>query len=496
MHSPGGTGDRFKALRHLQVSCSVKPRWEGNRCRSFICDCPGRIRLALLSALLLAVIPPVRAGSQLLTASNTPWPTPAVEIDELSRSLAEVNQAIKSFQKSDFEACLQQLGKAVKAHPELPPAQALLAKLAFLSNQTGADPSLPGAGGGARTRSTLRFTSFLATWPCSRTDRPTRPVHFEKARALAAAKRWTGDAAAAIRAVLPSGHGDPVAESRGDWKAARTALEGWLAHEPANARARQRLGKALFNLDQQEAAYEELQKAAKADSTLEPPAITMGWLFTRAGNAKKAEEWMDYAVKTSPDSFPFAWAWPPGCSSRAAATKPRARPRPPRKSSPSRTMSSGCSAWRHGSGEDLADSRADLPGTAGPVARRRLGAQPVGPGPGGTDRRRKATPGRRACRAGREARSPSLPARWRRWAPSISASSGSTTPRSCWPAVFQGGQSQSDDVLALARVEDARGKNDMVVPLLKKALDVPRASSSNGMRHSAGSKSWRRPPKQ
>ena len=30
----------------------------------------------------------------------------------------------------------------------------------------------------------------------------------------------------------------------------------------------------------------------------------MGWLFTRAGNLKKAEEWMDYAAKTSPDSLP------------------------------------------------------------------------------------------------------------------------------------------------------------------------------------------------
>jgi len=37
-------------------------------------------------------------------------------------------------------------------------------------------------------------------------------------------------------------------------------------------------------------------------------------------------------------------------------------------------------------------------------------------------------------------------------------------------SVFQSGQSQSDDVLALARVEDARGKKDVVVPLLKKAL--------------------------
>ena len=40
-------------------------------------------------------------------------------------------------------------------------------------------------------------------------------------------------------------------------------------------------------------------------------------------------------------------------------------------------------------------------------------------------------------------------------------------------AVFQSGQCQSDDLLILARVEAARGKKDMVVPLLKKALAAP-----------------------
>ena len=34
----------------------------------------------------------------------------------------------------------------------------------------------------------------------------------------------------------------------------------------------------------------------------------MGWFFTRAGNLKKAEEWMDYAAKTSPDSLPVQMA--------------------------------------------------------------------------------------------------------------------------------------------------------------------------------------------
>ena len=73
-------------------------------------------------------------------------------------------------------------------------------------------------------------------------------VHFEKARGLAAGKPWTAEQRDRFDRL--SSQGDAVvAESRGDWKAARAALADWLKHEPDNAAARQRLGKALFTLE-------------------------------------------------------------------------------------------------------------------------------------------------------------------------------------------------------------------------------------------------------
>ena len=48
----------------------------------------------------------------------------------------EVEQAIKSFEKREFDACLKQLVEARSRRiPSLPPPHALFAKLAFLSNQ-------------------------------------------------------------------------------------------------------------------------------------------------------------------------------------------------------------------------------------------------------------------------------------------------------------------------------------------------------------------------
>ena len=134
-----------------------------------------------------------------LTASG---PTPAVELDDLSRSIFEVKEAIKSFEKRDFDACLKQLAQARKAHPELAPPHALFAKLAFLSNQgplirpalekaIAEDPEHPEV-----------FILFgnLALAESRATD---AAVHFEKARGLAAGKRWDRRPAESLRAVSP-----------------------------------------------------------------------------------------------------------------------------------------------------------------------------------------------------------------------------------------------------------------------------------------------------
>jgi tetratricopeptide (TPR) repeat protein len=213
----------------------------------------------------------------------------------------EVKRAIASYEKSDFDACLEQFGKAVKAHPELPPAHALFAALAIERGQAAAvrpaleraiseDPSHP---------EVFLLFGNLALLEGRLTD---AAVHLDKAAELATSRRWTAEQRDGFERLCRQGRAS-VAEARGDWKDARAVLEGWLNLEPANARVRQRLGKALFHLKQWDAAYQELQRAAREDVTLEPAAITMGQLYTHAGDLKKAEEWLDYAIKADPRSI-------------------------------------------------------------------------------------------------------------------------------------------------------------------------------------------------
>ena len=79
----------------------------------------------------------------------------------------------------------------------------------------------------------------------------------------------------------------------------------------------------------------------------------MAWLFTRAGNLKKAEEWMDYANKTAPDSLAVqmgsaAWLLEQGRADEAQSHAEAAA-----KLDPSRARSSGCSGWRPGERKDF-----------------------------------------------------------------------------------------------------------------------------------------------
>ena len=88
-----------------------------------------------IAILLTAALATARAGPLTLGSAQLLTPTQGVELDAASQTYADIRQAINSFEKRDFDQCIQQLSRAHKAHPELPPPHALLAKLAFMNNR-------------------------------------------------------------------------------------------------------------------------------------------------------------------------------------------------------------------------------------------------------------------------------------------------------------------------------------------------------------------------
>jgi tetratricopeptide (TPR) repeat protein len=246
--------------------------------------------------IILAVSAPAPADFQLQPAG----PTPAVEVDAASRAIPEVDRAIKAFEAREFDASLKLLVEAVKNHPDLPPANVIFARLAFAGHQPGLiRPALERAAIEAPGHPEVYILfGNVALLEGRTTD---AAVHFEKAGNLAATGGWPPARRQRFELFRDQGVA-LVAEARGDPRGASAALARWLAQEPANARARQRLGKALFQIGQVDEARKELERAAKDDPALEPPAVSLGWLYARSGDPKKAGEWMDYAVKAAPNS--------------------------------------------------------------------------------------------------------------------------------------------------------------------------------------------------
>ena len=149
-----------------------------------------------------------------------------------------------------------------------------------------------------------------------------------------------------IRPVIASGAGGGGREP-GGLETRKSAITAWLELEPKSASGHERLAKAIFHLKEFDAAYEELGRAVQLDASIAPPAITMAWLFTRAGNIKKAEEWIAFANKTGEENLAVqmetaAWLMEQGRADVAQSHVDAAA-----KLKPGRSRSSGYSGfWR------------------------------------------------------------------------------------------------------------------------------------------------------
>lgn len=124
-------------------------------------------------------------------------------------------------------------------------------------------------------------------------------LNAEKALALLDSTKPDADTARTARAEANAGLA-AVAEAREDWASARSRLAAWLDLDPSNARARQRLGRALFRLGKPDDAFRELSRSAKDDPKLGPAALSMALLHVQAGDDPQAEDWFHRATSAEP----------------------------------------------------------------------------------------------------------------------------------------------------------------------------------------------------
>jgi tetratricopeptide (TPR) repeat protein len=220
---------------------------------------------------------------------------------ELSQDVDEVDQAVKSFQRGDAEQALALLRAASRKYTNLPPPRLLLARMYLARQDVGpARASLEQAAVESPDYpETYAMFGALALYEGRLTD---AWLNYEKAESLVGKVKLADDQKATVQKALCSGMAT-VAARRRDWPRAEAALTAWLALDAANGPARQLLGVALFHQAKRDEARAALEQAAKDDTALGPPAITLGRLYGEEGNSQKAAEWMERAVKDAPQDI-------------------------------------------------------------------------------------------------------------------------------------------------------------------------------------------------
>lgn len=278
-------------------------RWADNtaagRCAPYRCFAAASPLAWLAAAVAWGVVAAVRADPILFARIAAPELDSAARQSPEAAGCAELDQARQCFRQRQYDQALQLLRQAALKHPDLPPVRLMLARLFLADNQAAAgrmaleqaaveQPGYPGI-----------YTTFgsLALGEGRLTD---AALHFEKALALARTGRWTAGQRAYFLIQAHAGLA-AVAEGRKDWPAARDMLTAWLELEPKNGAARDRLGRALFELEQPAAAAEQLEQAARDDPSLSPAGVTLAWLHTHKGNWERAAQWLETALRKAPN---------------------------------------------------------------------------------------------------------------------------------------------------------------------------------------------------
>jgi tetratricopeptide (TPR) repeat protein len=203
----------------------------------------------------------------------------------------DIADAIRQFGAKNYAKALEHLEAAKKSTPRLAPPEIMMAVLhldaeqpgpaiAFLERAILRVPQDPeaflilaerAAAEGRFTEADLMFERAAKNVD-SYTDNPRRKQDLQ------------------VRALSGAAGAD---EARGMSKEAKPILESLIKLDPRNAGAYERLGRVLFALGDQKAAYASFQTAAEIDKKLPPAELAMAYLFS---DRPTVEKWLNFAL--------------------------------------------------------------------------------------------------------------------------------------------------------------------------------------------------------
>ncbi len=216
--------------------------------------------------------------------------------------IQEVEDAVALFNQRDFDGARALLETAAKKHTDLPPAPVMMAQLFARAN----------VAAGVRHWLERAVTdvpndpeayAILGNFALSEGRVTEAHLLFTKASTLLSGFQGSTKRKDALLPRVNAGLAT-VAEFRQDWAAAQGHLEAWLAVDPKNAHAMQRLARAMFQQRDAVKALDYLRKAKVADSSVLTPEAQLALFYEDYGDHDNAVKWMQEALKMAPDDVP------------------------------------------------------------------------------------------------------------------------------------------------------------------------------------------------
>ncbi len=212
--------------------------------------------------------------------------------------IPELEEAAKLFRIGDYDGAMRAMQAAIKTHPELPPAEVMMASWFAAGNQ-------PAMTHDACQRAVMAAPNdpepyqILGEMLMRNRQIVEATLLFEKALSLVESSKQATPRLKSIK-VRSLGGLAAAAMARQAWDVAQSQLEALLNEDPKNASALQQLGQALFMQKKEDLALEKLREAAKLDDTLLGGEATLAQLYHQIGDEKSAGKWMLEAIKASP----------------------------------------------------------------------------------------------------------------------------------------------------------------------------------------------------
>ena len=213
-------------------------------------------------------------------------------------AIPEIADAVAKFNVGDVTGALDSLRQAVKTHPELPPAQVIMAQL-YMRAQQGQPAQEALQKATQESPSDPEAYIMLGRGNLQANRLTEAESMLKKAETLLKDFKGTQDRKTSLSVVTHSLLAQ-LDMNQKDFVAAQAQLDALLALKPDSSRARVMLARALFEQDKFQEATDELKKAASEDEKILTPSAILATWYEDKGDRKKAAEFMIAALEAKP----------------------------------------------------------------------------------------------------------------------------------------------------------------------------------------------------